>query len=158
MIDKLYDYYMEESKKPKLTKYTFEEVFETALKNKILEEDPKEKTIRDYRATYKAFIDEDLALQDIRKMTSSDLKVFLQRIVKEKRPTTPDRARLLGHSVETNLRYYTFAKGDEYLDELCDILDGNDPKKEGVPQGTPKIIAFPAKEKTPEPAKFKGFR
>lgn len=376
LIEKLYDYYMEESKKPQLTKYSFEEVFEAALKNKILEEDLKEKTVRDCRATYKAFIDEDFALQDIRKITSSDLKVFLQRIVKEKKPTTkrflklksllnlvflfalehgvisqnpvpssnksfvkncavtcrnpedkafqpedvkliqeylwkrvqklpydvngyailfssytgmregeipalkwddvkenyihihaqlndemrngkkcyyynpstknekgisrdgrkfpitsemrkildalmdkqqrlginsewvfakkdgswtttvayyeslykvckilnlklsnnhafrmalnsyvfipkgieaPDRARLLGHSVETNLRYYTFAKGDDYLDELCDILDGNARKKEGVPQGTPKIVAFPTKEKTPEPAKFKGF-
>ena len=69
----------------------------------------------------------------------------------------PDRARLLGHSVETNLRHYTFARGDDYLDELCDILDGNVQKKEEVPQGTSKIIDFPAKEKTPEPAKFKGF-
>lgn len=376
LIELLYDYYMEEEKKPKLTKYSFEEVFEAALQKKILEESPKEKTIRDYRATYKAFIDEDFASRDIRKITESDIKVFLQATVKKTTPTikrflklkgllnlvfsyalevqiiannpvpqnnnvytkncqvatrrpeekafqpedlkriqdylwervekltydvngyailmasftgmreaeipalkwddvkenylhihaqlndeirdgkkcyyynpstknekgisrdgrkfpitsemrkildalmdkqqrlgidsewvfakkdgswtttvaysaslykvckklnlklsnnhafrmalnsyvfipkgieAPDRARLLGHSVETNLSHYTFARGDDYLDELCDILDGNVQKKEGVTQGHPKIIDFPTKEKTPEPAKFKGF-
>ena len=37
----------------------------------------------------------------------------------------PERAKLLGHSVETNLRYYTHARSDEYLKELKHILDGD---------------------------------
>ena len=37
----------------------------------------------------------------------------------------PERAKLLGHSVETNLRYYTHARSDEYPEELKHILDGD---------------------------------
>ena len=33
-----------------------------------------------------------------------------------------ERARLLGHSVETNLRYYSFA-GKDSLDDICAILN-----------------------------------
>lgn len=34
-----------------------------------------------------------------------------------------ERARLLGHSVETNLRYYSFA-GKDNLQDICDLLNG----------------------------------
>ncbi len=34
-----------------------------------------------------------------------------------------ERARLLGHSVETNLRYYSFA-GKDNLDDVCNLLNG----------------------------------
>lgn len=34
----------------------------------------------------------------------------------------PERARLLGHSVETNLKYYSFA-GKDNLDDICDLLN-----------------------------------
>ena len=34
-----------------------------------------------------------------------------------------ERARLLGHSVETNLRYYSFA-GKDSLDDICAMLNG----------------------------------
>ncbi len=30
---------------------------------------------------------------------------------------------MLGHSVETNLKYYSYAE-KEYLDQICDLLDG----------------------------------
>lgn len=33
-----------------------------------------------------------------------------------------ERARLMGHSVETNLRYYSFA-GKDSLDDICAILN-----------------------------------
>ena len=34
-----------------------------------------------------------------------------------------ERARLLGHSVETNLKYYSFA-GKNNLQDICDLLNG----------------------------------
>ncbi len=37
-----------------------------------------------------------------------------------------DRAKLLGHSVDTNLRHYTFARTDDYID----ILDFKAKKKD----------------------------
>lgn len=33
------------------------------------------------------------------------------------------RAKILGHSVETNLRFYTFSRTDEYLDEVAEMLN-----------------------------------
>lgn len=33
----------------------------------------------------------------------------------------PERARILGHSVETNLKHYTFSRDKEYLAEIADI-------------------------------------
>jgi len=35
----------------------------------------------------------------------------------------PERARILGHSVETNLKHYTFSRDKEYLYEVADIWD-----------------------------------
>ena len=33
------------------------------------------------------------------------------------------RAKILGHSVKTNLEHYTFARTDEYLDEVTEMLN-----------------------------------
>ena len=90
----------------------------------------------------------------------------------------PDRAKLLGHSVETNLRYYTFSKSDEYINEMCERLNDfgeeNDRKfitknaeksskingLEGVDTlgtpGTPKVIDFSEKRKALKPTSFKA--
>lgn len=35
----------------------------------------------------------------------------------------PERARILGHSVETNLKHYTFSRDKEFLYEVADIWD-----------------------------------
>ena len=35
----------------------------------------------------------------------------------------PERARILGHSVETNLKHYTFSREKEFLYEVADIWD-----------------------------------
>ncbi len=51
---------------------------------------------------------------------------FNSYVLIEKGLESPERAKLLGHSVETNLRNYTYAKSDEYLDELRNVLDGDD--------------------------------
>lgn len=34
-----------------------------------------------------------------------------------------ERAKLLGHSVDTNLKHYTFARSDEYLNELGEMIN-----------------------------------
>lgn len=71
-----------------------------------------------------------------------------------------ERANLLGHSVETNLAHYTFARTEDYLDELCEKMNAYDEEKQGEEQalsddGTSrylKIIPFNAKEKSPNHA------
>lgn len=49
-----------------------------------------------------------------------------------------ERARLLGHSVGTNLRYYSFA-GKDSLDDICAILNG---EIEVSPGSHQNIITF----------------
>lgn len=75
-----------------------------------------------------------------------------------------ERAKLLGHSVDTNLKYYTFARTEEYLDELCEKINTFDAKERDFTpdskmgtSGYPKIISFQAKEKSPQSTKLKAF-
>ena len=35
----------------------------------------------------------------------------------------PERARILGHSVQTNLEHYTFSRDKEFLSEIGDLWD-----------------------------------
>lgn len=39
-----------------------------------------------------------------------------------------ERAKLLVHSVDTNLRHYTFARTADYIDELCEKINAIDEK------------------------------
>ena len=74
-----------------------------------------------------------------------------------------ERAKLLGHSVETTLKYYTFARTDEYIDELCEKINAFDDKTRDYPEDNEvctsrylKIIPFSAKEKSPQTANLKA--
>ena len=70
-----------------------------------------------------------------------------------------ERARILGHSVEMNLRNYTYPLSDDHLDELRDIIDGNTDKspeikhlKRLVPRSTSlktAVLKVNKKEKNP---------
>ena len=61
-----------------------------------------------------------------------------------------DRAAMLGHSIETNLRYYSFAQKD-YLDNVRAILDSDcDDFSEGTLREPHNIIQF-SKIESPEP-------
>ena len=69
----------------------------------------------------------------------------------------PERAKLLGHSVETNLRYYTYAKSDDYIDELRHILDGDSDKITEISSSDevstlqyPTLIDFTKRKRTPK--------
>ena len=54
-----------------------------------------------------------------------------------------DRAAMLGHSIETNLRYYSFAQKD-YLENVRALLDADE--EEGT-QGNPgNLVSFPQKK------------
>lgn len=64
----------------------------------------------------------------------------------------PERARLLGHSVETNLKHYTFSRDDEFIDEIREKLNDF----AGVPRGTSKIIKFKAKKRSLKTANFQA--
>lgn len=69
------------------------------------------------------------------------------------------RAELLGHSVETNLRYYTYATKDS-MDDLVDLFDSNNQEPaetlEVSPRSHQKVVNF-AKKESLESTKFKAF-
>lgn len=44
-----------------------------------------------------------------------------------------DRAAMLGHSIQTNLQYYSFAQKD-YLDNVRQLLDSMGESPEGTPE------------------------
>ena len=56
-----------------------------------------------------------------------------------------DRAAMLGHSIQTNLQFYSFAKKD-YLENVRDLLDTQDDSNEGTLREPLKIIPFSKKE------------
>ena len=62
-----------------------------------------------------------------------------------------ERARLLGHSVETNLKYYSFA-GKDNIEELRTLLNG-----QVVPRSYQNVVPFKKRESL-EPAQFQAFR
>ena len=84
LIEDLYSYYFEDRV---VTDYSFKTMFKKALEEKIKTENPKEKTIRDYENTYKAFITPQFETKDIRLLTPSQVKAFLQKVSQEKNPT-----------------------------------------------------------------------
>lgn len=57
-----------------------------------------------------------------------------------------ERAALLGHSVETNLKYYSFERKDS-IDDICSLLDQQN--QQVSPRSNQNVISFP-KTKTPE--------
>ena len=69
LIEKLYSYYYGESN---ITDFSFKNIFELALDEKTRTEHPKEKTIIDYRNSYKAFITEAMDKKDIRSIKPSE--------------------------------------------------------------------------------------
>lgn len=64
-----------------------------------------------------------------------------------------DRAALLGHSIETNLKHYSFARKDN-LSEIRDILSGNNTV---VTPSHPNVIPFDSKKESHESTEFKAF-
>jgi len=80
LIDKLYEFYFGTII---YTDFSFKAMFDAALQDKIDTERPKEKTIRDYHSSYKAFITDEFGAKDIRLITASELKKFIQDKVEE---------------------------------------------------------------------------
>lgn len=50
-----------------------------------------------------------------------------------------DRAAMLGHSIETNLRHYSFAQKD-YIDNVRAILDGYDENPDDSPVSSLELV------------------
>ena len=66
-----------------------------------------------------------------------------------------ERAKLLGHSVDVNLKHYTFAlDDDESLDNTRLLLDSTNEKS--CTQRVPIIVNFEQKKRTLQAAKLKG--
>ncbi len=82
LIDKLYDYYCGGN-----IDYSFKAMFLSAIDEKVRTEAPKEKTIRDYHASYKRFISNEFGARDIRKITPSCVKEYIQSVTQEQSPT-----------------------------------------------------------------------
>lgn len=67
-----------------------------------------------------------------------------------------ERAKLLGHSVDVNLKHYTFALDDDKsLEQTRTLLDGS-VQKTVCTQRVPNIIDFEQKKRTLQAAKLKG--
>ncbi len=52
---------------------------------------------------------------------------------------------MLGHSIETNLKYYSYAQKD-YLEDVKAKLDAMGSTPQGTPGGHPKIVPFAKKK------------
>lgn len=68
-----------------------------------------------------------------------------------------ERAKLLGHSVETNLKYYTFARSEEYLDELTEKINAFGRATRQEKRGTSILFPFRQKKKAPRPLNLRLF-
>ena len=63
------------------------------------------------------------------------------------------RAELLGHSVETNLKYYTFATKDN-MDDMVDLFNSIAPNSAKTPEVSPRShqnVVYFVKKKAPNP-------
>ena len=120
----------------------------------------KQRTIDGYKSYVSYFL--KYMNKNPEELTCQDVREFLLRKKDEGLKVT-ERAKLLGHSVDTNLKHYTFARTDDYLEELSEKIDAfnaterrteSEPKK-GT-SGYLKIIDFQEKQKNLESAKFKA--
>jgi integrase len=96
LIDYLYEYYYGTSSVR--TDYSFHAVWEAALQNKINTEEPKQNTIEDYRAGYKSFITDAFGKKDIRSITASNVKAYIQQ-------TTHSQEKKLGKKMSKKRLY-----------------------------------------------------
>lgn len=58
-----------------------------------------------------------------------------------------ERAKILGHSVDTNLKYYSFARADDYLSDISQRWDSFISANQGTPVDSNNVIDF-TKEKS----------
>lgn len=84
LINKLFEYYYGEQV---LSDYSFRAMFEAALQEKIVTQNPKQKTIKDYWDSYHAFISDDFGAKDIRKFKTSELMAYIQEVTQRLNPT-----------------------------------------------------------------------
>lgn len=93
LIEYLYNYYYPVDV---IVDYSFKTIFEKALDEKIRTEGTKEKTVRDYHNSYKAFISDEFGKKDIRIMTPSEVKEYIQTTTKELNVTVKRLYKLKG--------------------------------------------------------------
>ena len=84
---------------------------------------------------------------------------FNSYVLVKKGLEAPERAKLLGHSVETNLRNYTYALSDDHMEDLRAIIDGDSAKniekstsdRVSTPQ-YPTVLKFSKRKESRKPA------
>lgn len=69
-----------------LTDYSFKSIFVAALNKKIATENPKSKTVDDYWDSYHAFITDEFGAKDIRRITPSEIKEYIQQRTQQLAP------------------------------------------------------------------------
>lgn len=84
LIEKLFALYFG---KEVLSDYSFKSLFIAALNEKIATENPKSKTIKDYWNSYHAFITDEFGAKDIRRITPSEIKIYIQEVTQRLKPT-----------------------------------------------------------------------
>lgn len=81
LIDKLYSFYANG-----LGDFSLKAVYKAALFEKSITENPKENTIRKNETDFQRFISATLADKDIRSITETDLKKYIQEWVNQEHP------------------------------------------------------------------------
>lgn len=97
LYDKLYDIYFGDKKLQSATSVA--SIFESALQEKSLTENPKQGTLKRYRLDYNRFIDRDLAARDIASVRGRDLQEYTQKLVHSSKKPMAHKAFLAYKSV-----------------------------------------------------------
>lgn len=144
LIEKLYEYYFGEEEEG-CGDYSFEAIFKAAIDEKIRLVAPKEKTIRDYYSSYNAFITPEFGKQDIRTITSSQLKEYIQTTSKRLEPT---KKRFYKFKGVLNIAFKYAADSERNIIPMNIVPDDNAPYKKNCQMVTdrPEDKAFQPEE------------
>lgn len=77
LYEKLYDYYFGKV----FCSFTVKEIFEKALEDKQLTENPKEATLRKYRFEFNRYLSKSIQTTEIQKISETDLKKYTQQLI-----------------------------------------------------------------------------
>ena len=81
LIDKLFDFYTSG-----MCDFTLKSIFEAALLEKEVTENPKQNTIERIRSDFLRFFSEDFVIQDVRRVNDIELKKYIQKWVNDTHP------------------------------------------------------------------------
>ena len=142
LIEKLYQHYFGNET---CSDYSFEAIFNAAVEEKIKTIAPKEKTVRDYYNSYRAFITPEFAKLDIRSITRVQLKEYIQATSKRLNPT---KKRFYKFKGVLNMAFRYAADPERRIIPLNIVPDDNNPYKKNCQnsEDKPEDKAFQPEE------------